>query len=569
MDAKSPGGLEQVYRALAKHPMLVLVLFASLMALPGMTSLPPLDRDEARFAQATAQMLETGDFIAINFQDAERNKKPVGIHWLQSASVSLVSDVADREIWAYRIPSAIAAVAAILLLYWTGTALFSRQTAFLAALVFAASVNFAAEAAIAKTDATLLACVIAAQGALARVFLATQAGKRAALSHILIFWIAVAAGILIKGPVGPMITGFCIIALIAGVWRFNWIRALRPFLGVAICLVLVGPWLVAIGLATEGRFLLEAVGVDMLGKVADVQESHGAPPGYYLAMVWAGLWPANLFLLPGLALMWTRREHAGVLFCAAWALPAWLLFELSATKLPHYVLPLYPALALLGAEAARRIADGRGGVVLTSLLRLNIVVWIAAAGFLAALLDLAPAALSTAGASLTDYAATGLMLLGTALAALFAWRKQIYKTALLSAGLGAAFAWIVLEHTLPKLDDLMLTPRIAAALEDAGAHPRLNEGVEPAALVGYNEPSLVFLLGTETHHDSPAEAAAYLAGAPGRVAVVDGREAPALLAGLAERGAAVAELATLDGLNYSRWEEVRLHLYQSVLVESD
>ena len=78
---------------------------AFLAGLPGLIAMPPLDRDESRFAQATAQMMETRDFVVIRFQDAPRFKKPVGIHWLQAASVSALSSPEARQIWAYRIPS--------------------------------------------------------------------------------------------------------------------------------------------------------------------------------------------------------------------------------------------------------------------------------------------------------------------------------------------------------------------------------------------------------------------------------------------------------------------------------
>src|ERR1700751_6149853 len=80
-------------------------LIAFIAGLPGLIAVPPLDRDEARFAQATAQMLETHDFVVIRFQDQPRFKKPVGIHWLQAASVSLFSSPEAPEIWAYRLPS--------------------------------------------------------------------------------------------------------------------------------------------------------------------------------------------------------------------------------------------------------------------------------------------------------------------------------------------------------------------------------------------------------------------------------------------------------------------------------
>ncbi len=92
--------------------VLLVAFFAAATAVAGLTSLPPLDRDEARFAQATAQMLESGDYIAIRFQDRERNKKPAGIYWLQAASVAAFSEVGAREIWAYRIPSLVGVVLA-------------------------------------------------------------------------------------------------------------------------------------------------------------------------------------------------------------------------------------------------------------------------------------------------------------------------------------------------------------------------------------------------------------------------------------------------------------------------
>src|ERR1700760_1465672 len=90
-----------------------LAAFVALVAgLPGLLAVPPLDRDESRFAQATAQMLEDGDFVVIRFQDAPRFKKPVGIHWLQALSVKAFSKPEARKIWAYRLPSLLGAMLA-------------------------------------------------------------------------------------------------------------------------------------------------------------------------------------------------------------------------------------------------------------------------------------------------------------------------------------------------------------------------------------------------------------------------------------------------------------------------
>src|SRR5512142_2908154 len=116
-----------------------LLLCALLLFLPGFFTIPPVDRDEARFAQATKQMVESGDFVDIRFQDDVRYKKPVGIYWLQAAVVETASSLglprAQLRIWLYRIPSLIGAIGAVLLTYWTALAFVTRRGAALAALL--------------------------------------------------------------------------------------------------------------------------------------------------------------------------------------------------------------------------------------------------------------------------------------------------------------------------------------------------------------------------------------------------------------------------------------------------
>src|SRR5436309_11348449 len=105
------------------RPYLLLAGFCLLLYAPGIAATPPLDRDEARFAQATRQMLETGDFLRIRFQDEARNRKPAGIYWLQAASVALFSHPESRAIWPYRLPSFLGATLAVLLTFGFGARL--------------------------------------------------------------------------------------------------------------------------------------------------------------------------------------------------------------------------------------------------------------------------------------------------------------------------------------------------------------------------------------------------------------------------------------------------------------
>lgn len=104
-------------RAVAALLALCLILF-----LPGQISLQPMDRDEPRFAQASKQMLESGDLVDIRFQGEARHKKPVGIYWAQAAAVAAGEALgvpgARTQIALYRIPSLIGAIASVLLAYW-------------------------------------------------------------------------------------------------------------------------------------------------------------------------------------------------------------------------------------------------------------------------------------------------------------------------------------------------------------------------------------------------------------------------------------------------------------------
>ena len=143
----SPRGLGAIVDfATSSHTRAVtlLVLVVLLTLIPGFFKVPPTDRDEARFAQATKQMVETGDYIDIRFQDEVRYKKPVGIYWLQAAAVktaeALGVERAPTKIWIYRLPSLAGALGAVLLTYWAGLAFVSRRAAWLAALMLATCV---------------------------------------------------------------------------------------------------------------------------------------------------------------------------------------------------------------------------------------------------------------------------------------------------------------------------------------------------------------------------------------------------------------------------------------------
>src|SRR6201992_3817226 len=345
-----------------------LLVCGFLLFLPGFFNIPPFDRDEAGFAQATKQMIETGDFVDIRFQGDVRYKKPVGIYWLQSAVVETASALglprAQLRIWLYRIPSLIGAIGAVLLTYWTALAFVTRRGAVLAALMMCSSGLLGVEARLAQDDAMLLLTVVAAMGALARVYLSWQRGEdpeHPPWSWPVIFWTALAGGILLKGPLILMFVGLTIAALAILDRSAGWLWRLRPVWGLMWTLVLVLPWFVAIFWRAGDAFFADSIGGDMLSKLS-AQESHGAPPGVYLLLFWVTFWPGALLAGMAVPAVWRARREPGALFLLAWLVPSWIVFEAVLTKLPHYVLPLYPAIAILTIGALERRVLSRSWV---------------------------------------------------------------------------------------------------------------------------------------------------------------------------------------------------------------
>ena len=551
--------------AFLRNPLLgsfAVVAFALFMALPGLGALAPLDRDESRFMQASVQMLETGDYVSISFQDAERNKKPAGSYWSQAASVAFLSEVEARDVVAHRLPSLIGAVLGVFFLYFAARRLIDPDAAFFSAILMAAAPSLAGEATIAKSDALLFGAVALMQFGLAGILRDAweERGGRSRLSAYA-FWIGLGLGALIKGPIAPMIAVFTVGGLSLTNWRAALWRRLHPVSGVLLAGLIVAPWTLLITVQTEGRFISEAMGTDGVAKLTEAQEAHGAPPGLHLLLLPVLFWPALPFLGAGVAAA-LRGESAvnrgpAAAWLFFWAAPAWVIFEIASTKLPHYVLPLYPALALIAgafvAAPAPRLGLVRGFSVLYALLGLAF----------AALLIAIPAEFSslhdwTSPPLYADIAAGALVLL-TLAAAVFAWRGALKASALVAAAAGGLLAWSVLEVTLPAADRLDISRRISAAVDAADLHPRL-DGAPAFVSTGYYEPSAVFLFGTKTVLAEPAPAAEAFATLRG-AAAVEAREQAAFCAALARTSLRAAPVATLEGFNYSKGREVTITIY--------
>jgi len=508
------GGVLDYASATDTRAIVFLLIFSLLAFLPGQAKIPPIDRDEARFAQATKQMVATGDYIDIRFQNEVRYKKPIGIYWMQAAALHAAEFVSRREmetrIYVYRIPSLIGAVAAVIATFWVAGMFVSRRAAILAAMMMAASILLGIEARLAKTDAMLLLMVVLCMGVLARAYLPRREDEPPNPALPYVFWIALGIGVLLKGPLILMFVGLPVVTLVAIDRSASWLKALRPLIGIPIFLLVVLPWLAAIVMRSGSAFFADSIGGDMLSKVYSGQEGHGAPPGYFIVLFFLTFWPASL--LAGMAVpgVWRDKWETPVKFLLAWLVPAWMVFELIITKLPHYVLPLYPAVAIL---LARAIETGR--MSSKKWMEWGTFWWFAVpvlifVGSLVLLLryegDLGWRAWPFLAAAMVFgfrawwlYDVDGI-------------ERSLLRASVTTVLLSIAVYWSV----IPALEALFPSVAIQRTVHASGC-----KSPEIAA-AGYHEPSMVFLSGTDTVLTSAAGAADFLkSGDNCRFAVVE------------------------------------------------
>lgn len=528
--------------------------------LPGLLAMPPLDRDESRFAQATAQMLESRDFVVIRYQDQPRSKKPVGIHWLQALSVSALSRPEARDIWAYRIPSLLGAMLAAGACAWGAAAFFGARTGLLAGSMLGATFLLSTEAMIAKTDAVLCGAVTLGMAALGRLYAAARDGPPAGRGTAMTFWFAMGLAALVKGPVGPMVAALAILALTVFERRPGWLAKLDWYWGLILFLLIVGPWAGAVTVATDGRFWEAAFAGDLAPKLVSGHESHGASPGLHAALSPLLLYPVTLLLPAAVMVAWRRWREPGVRFALAWLIPSWLVFELLPTKLVHYTLPLFGAICWLAAAA---LAEPLGKTVRRTGAALSGLSGLLLAGAVFYLLSLygRPADFVWALGPALLLAAAGLA------GAYMIWRGRELGALAGALGLGVLGHALLAAGFAPRLDPLWLSRRTEAAMAKAQLLPRQGLAEAPATVTGYAEPSLVFALGSNTELAGPAAAARAIL--EDRPAVVEGREDAAFRQALRAGGGRALAVAEVTGLDYSNGKEMTLRIYQAPATQAE
>ncbi|MFN7020185.1 MAG: ArnT family glycosyltransferase [Phycisphaerales bacterium] len=519
-----------------------LVLLGLAVYLPGLSAIPPVDRDESRFAQASRQMFESGDYVLPRVQDRPRLNKPPLIYWLHCGSIALFGDEegrhANANIWVFRLSSVLCAIGAGLLTWRIGLRVFDPRAAALGAALLAVCPMVAWDAHQARADQLLLLTTTGAMWAMLRAWrLARDNGAVTACA----FWTFVALGVLAKGPVTPLVAGLTALALGVSTGRWGWVRGLRPVLGVGLLALIVAPWVVAVGDRVGWAEYARIVFSETIGRSASPKENHWFPPGFHLVVFSVLFWPGSL--VTGLAVAWAARRafpaardrdgpgrlsrirarltvvrgDMGLRFLLCWVVPSWIFFELISTKLPHYVMPLYPALALISARGVFAAEGGRLPGVRSPGARAGFAVWVGVGA--AAMLGLTGVVLyagrvdeSRAWWSLSDglWLPGSVIVVGLIAAARALQRSQFMRAQAWGVAMVVLWGATFLGRVLPSAERFWISTRIAAA------------GGPGASLVNaskFREDSLIFVhrgrVRVLDEHEAVADIKA--GGSPGRV----------------------------------------------------
>lgn len=351
--------------------LLGLLLINGLAFVHHLGSVGLLDETEPLFAEASRQMLRTGDWITPYFNGQTRFDKPPLIYWLQAIAYGVLG----VNVWAVRLPSALAAIALVGFCFYTLLHFsdlpspdrplnLERQprrfwlAAWLGAAMTALNLETIFWARLGTTDMLLSACM---GGALLAFFWGYVQPERP-IRQRRWYWagyVLLGLAVLAKGPIGVLLPGLVIgsFSLYLGNFR-QMIRELRLLRGMLILAAITLPWYILVTLANGSSFINSFFGFHNLERFAEVVNQHAGPWYFYLIVILAGFAPWALYLPSALVrLHWRQRQfwqsqprtsHLGLL-AGVWFLVILGFFSLASTKYFSYVLPLMPAAAILVA----------------------------------------------------------------------------------------------------------------------------------------------------------------------------------------------------------------------------
>ena len=303
---------------------------------------PLIGTDEARYMEIPREMIERGDYITPTLNYVKYFEKPPLHYWFNAVAIHLFGETE----FAGRFFGALWGVLGILLIYHIGRKLFGRREALLSALILGSSIGIITQARVNITDTTLTICMTACLGFF---LLAIQENEQNKGRYYYLFYIFSALAVLAKGLIGIVLPGGVIFCFILITRRWRLLREMRLFTGIMLFLLISAPWFIIVSIRNPefARFFFIHEHFErFLTKV------HGRyqPPWFFIPILAGVMLPWSFFIPTAIARVWQERKQTGTdnrLFLFLWGSIIFLFFSKSDSKLIPYILPVYPALALL------------------------------------------------------------------------------------------------------------------------------------------------------------------------------------------------------------------------------
>ncbi len=564
----------EFFKKLKKLNFLILgslIILIILALFSGQYSIPPIDRDEARFAQASSQMIQSGDYVNIKFQDEIRAKKPIGIYWLQAISAKIFG---QENIGSYRIPSLLSSIVTLVFVGLITRLIFPLYQTLIVTLLFASSIVFMGEAHLAKTDATLLCLICVQQYFLLKIILDRDNTYKVKYLYPTIVWLAFSFGILVKGPLSIAILFLTVISFSIIHKSINLIKSLRPILGFLICSLVILPWFFAIDEETNGMFLQKAFEEDFFSKLKSGQEGHGAWPGTHLLTLSISIWPIATFL-PCLILFCIQNKANMIIrFLICWILPFWIVIEIIPTKLFHYTLPVLPAIAILAIGGIFQFKSNIKkikNVILQKITYFSCVLFSFGGIILSGGIFYISSNFNIENDIILTFLTILLVIIGIvifilSLTLIFNFKilyldigKNFSNVLLAIIALGSIFNIINYNFVLPKLDYLYPSKTIINKLAKVKT--------DAIASSGYHEPSLVFLLNGNVLLSSPHEVAIFMAEGKNNTALIEKSDLKQFLETTNDLNLKLKEISIVKGFNIAKGRHVEIYIFQNQLFD--
>jgi 4-amino-4-deoxy-L-arabinose transferase-like glycosyltransferase len=346
---------------------LVLLVCGSLLFFPNLGAPSLWDIDEGNNATAAREMFQ-GDWTNPTFNYEIRTDKPALFYWLQMLGYA----VFGINEFSARLPSAVCAVLVIFLTYELGRLAFHARTGFLAGIVLGSSLLFCGGAHFANPDLLLNACLTAT------MLLFWRDQVRNGRAWLWTVGITMGLAVLAKGPIGLILPWTIFLLYLTWLRRLGQLFDIRLPIGVAVFCLVGLPWYVWVTIETKGGFTRGFFLTHNLNRFAAPMENHSGPVFYYLGVLAVGLFPWSVLAVPIAWDFWKRHRERAIppigdgearngttasaepyRFLACWIAVYLVFFTIARTKLPNYVLPTYPAFALLIADFLVRWLEGK------------------------------------------------------------------------------------------------------------------------------------------------------------------------------------------------------------------